>query len=254
MVQPDAGDHAGDDDGGDAGGDAGATARGGGGTRGRQPQCGSCGATGHNVKTCPGDAATKAAHAARGEAARAVKGAKAGSGNNKCSASHARGHTRASHVCPLRAVAHGWSGHNAVRGRDLRFVDQHRMTGEVTTTISVSVDRLFRVRRRLAPGRPANSLPPTGRPPTTSSRRPPTGTAAAVASTAAKAAALTELATAKTKHLRLVSIVMDGRIRYLLERVDGCGGGKGAGGGGGGGGGHRRRTLDELIAAEPVGL
>jgi len=53
MVQPDAGDHAGDDDGHGNGGDAGATARGGGGTRGRQRRCGGCGATGHNVKTRP---------------------------------------------------------------------------------------------------------------------------------------------------------------------------------------------------------
>jgi len=97
-------------------------------------------------------------------------------------------------------------------------------------------------------------LPPTGRPPTTSSRRAPTGTADAVSNAAAGAAALTELATAQTKHLRLVAIVMDGTIRYLLERVDGGGGGQGAGGGGGGGGGHLRRTLEEFIAAVPVSL
>jgi len=58
-----------------------------------------------------------------------------------------------------------------------------------------------------------------------------------------------ELATAHTKHLRLVSIVIDGTMRYLLECVDGGGGGQGAGGGGGGGGGHRRCTLDEFIVA-----
>jgi len=199
MVQPDAGDHAGDDDGsgngGDAGGDPGDTARGGGGTRGRQRRCGGCGATGHYVRTCPADSAAKAAHAERGEAAKAAKGAKAGSGKNKCSACHARGHTRTSAVCPLQAVAHGWSGHNAGRGRDLGCLDRHRMTRVVTTTASVSVGRFVGVQRRLAPGRPADSLLPTGRPPTTASRCAPTGTADAVANAAAGAVALTELAT-----------------------------------------------------------
>jgi len=60
--------------------------------------------------------------------------------------------------------------------------------------------------------------------------------------------------------MRLVSIVMDGTMRYQLERVDGGGGGQGAGkgggggGDGGGGGSHRRRTLDEFIAAVPASL
>jgi len=84
------------------------------------------------------------------------------------------------------------------------------------------------------------------------------GTATAVANAAAGAAALTELATAQTQHLRLVSIVIDGTMRYLLERVDGGGrqyaGGDGGGGDGGGGGGRRRRTLDEFIAAVPASL
>jgi len=247
VVQPDAGDHAGNDGGGDPGGDAGATARSGGGTRGHQRRCGGCGATGHNVQMCQADAVTKAAHAARGEAAKKAKGVKAGSGNKKCSACHARGHTRASAVCPMRAISHGWSSHNGDRGRDLGCADQHRMTGEVTTTASVSVDRFFGVERRLAPGWPADSLPPTGRPPTTSSLRAPTVTAAAVANAAAGAAALTKLATAQTKHPRLVSIVMDGTMRYLVERVDG--GGTGAGGGGGG-----RSTLHEFMAAVPASL
>jgi len=251
VVQPDAGYHAGNDDGGDTGGDAGATARGGGGMRGHQRRCGE---TEHNVQTCQADAATKASHAARGEAAKEAKGSKAGSGNEKCSACHERGHTRVSAVWPLRAVAHGWSGHNEDRGRDLGCVDLHRMTTEVTTTVSVSVDLFFGVPRRLAPGRPADSLPPTGRPPTTSSLRAPTGTAAAVANAAAGAAALTSW----PRHRRSIcgSCPLSGKAR--------CGtcssastvvvAGRVRGGGGGGGRGHRRRTLDEFIEAAPASL
>jgi len=246
MATPDAGDHPGDDAGAGAGG---APASGGGGTRGRLRRCGGCGTTGHNVKTCAADAAAKAAHAARVAAAGAAKGASAGSGRTRCGACHARGHTRASAACPLRAVTHGWSDHNEDRGRDLACADQYRMTGEVTTTVAVSVDRFFGVWRRRLPRPPTDCAPPAGRPPTTSTRRKTEASTEADTNAAAGAAALTELATAQTQHLRLVSIVMDGTMRYLLEGVDGGGGGLGAGGDGGG-----RRTLDEFMAAVPASL
>jgi len=229
MEIPDAGDHSGNDAGVCAGG---APASVGGGTRGRLRRRGGCGTTGHNLNTCSADAAAQAAYAARVAADVAAKRARAGSGRTRCGACHARGQKRASAACPLRAVAHGWSDHNEERGRDLACADQYRMTGEVTTTVAVSVNRFCGVRRRLVPGRPADSLPPTGRPPATSSLRAPKGTAAAFASAAAGAAALTELATAQKQHLRLISIVMDGTMQYLVELVDG--GGLGAGGGGGG--------------------
>jgi len=186
---------------------------------------------------------TRGAHGRR----RAVKRASAGSGRTRCGACHARGQTRASAACPLRAAAHGWSDHNEDRGRNLAFADQYRMTGEVTTTVAMLVHRIFGFRRWLAPGRPEDSLPLTGRPPATSSLRATKGTAAAVSSAAAEAAALTDLVTAQTQHLRLVSIVVDGTMRYLFERVDG-------GGLGAGGGGVDRRTLDEFMAAVPASL
>jgi len=97
-----------------------------------------------------------------------------------------------------------------------------------------------------APGPPAGCPPPTGRPPTTSAHRETEASAEAVTNAAAGAAALTELASAQTQQLRLVSIVMRGTMRYLVERVDGDG--QGAGGGGG------RRTLDEFMAAVPSPL
>jgi len=150
MENPDVRDHPGDDTGACAGG---APARVGGKRSGRRHCCG-CGATGHYVRTCPADAAAKAAHAARVAAEGAAKGARAGSGRTKCSACHARSHTRASAACPLRAVAHGWSDHNEDRGRDLACAVQYRMTGEVTTTVAVSVDRFFGVWRRRLPGLP----------------------------------------------------------------------------------------------------
>jgi len=203
--------------------------------------------TGHNVRTCPADAAAKVAHTARVAAARATKGAAAGSDRNRCGACHARGHTRASAACPLRAVTHGWSGHNEDRGRDLACADQYRMTGEVTTTVAVSVDRFFGVWRRSLLRPPTDCAPPAGRRPTTSAHRKTEASVEAVTNAAAGAAALTELETAQAQQLRLVFIVMDGTMRYLLERVDGGGGGLGAGGGGGG-----RRTLDEFMAAVPA--
>ena len=147
MATPDAGDHPGDDAGAGAGG---AAASGGGKSSGRR-HFGGCGATGHYVRTCPADAAAKAAHAARVAAARAAKGAAAGSGRARCCACHARGHTRASAACPLRAVEHVWSDHNEDRGRDLACAEQYRMTGEVTTTVAVSIDRFFGVWRRRLP-------------------------------------------------------------------------------------------------------
>jgi len=195
MATPDAGDHPGDDAGAGAGG---APASGGGGTRARLRRCGGCGTTGHNVKTRAADAAAKAAHAARVAAAGAAKGAAAGSGRTRCIACHARSHTRASAACPLRAVAHGWSDHKKDRGRDLACADKYRMTGEVTTTVAVSVDRLLGVWRRRLPRPSADCPPPAGRPPTTSALRETEASAEAVTNAAAGAAALTELATAQT--------------------------------------------------------
>jgi len=110
----------------------------------------------------------------------------------------------------------------------------------------VSVDRFFGIWRRRLPAPPADCPPPAGRPPTTSTHRKTEASAEAVTNAAAGAAALTELATAQTQHLRLVSIVMDGTMRFLVERFDG--GGLGAGGGGG------RRILDEFMAAVPASL
>jgi len=244
MANPDAGDHPADDAGAGVGG---APTSVGGGTRGRLRRCGGCGTTGHNVKTCPADASAKAAHAARVVADVAAKGARAGSGRIKCGACHVRGHTRASAACPLRAVAHGWSGHNEDRGRNLACADQYRMAGDVTTTVAVSIDRFFGVWRWRLPGPPADCPPPAGRSPTTSAHREKEASAEALSNAAAAgAAALTKLATAQTQHLRLVPVVMDGTMRYLFGRVDG--GGLSAGGGGG------RRTLDEFMAALPASL
>jgi len=123
------------------------------------------------------------------------------------------------------------------------------MTGEVTTTVAVSVDRFFGFWRRRLPRPPTDCAPPAGRPPTTSAHCKTEASVDAVTNAAAGAAALTELATAQTQHLRLVSVVMDGTMPYLLERVDGGFGGLGAGGGGGG-----RRTLDDFMAAVPASL
>jgi len=246
MAKPDAGDHPGDDAGAGAGA---APASGGGGTRGRLRRCGGCGTTRHNVKSCAADAAAKEAQAARVAAAGSAKGATAGSGRTRCGVCHARGHTRASAACPLRAVANGWSDHNEDRGRYSACADQYRMTGEVTTTVAVSIDRCFAVWRRKLPRPPTDCAPTAGRPPTTSAHLKTEAPVEAVTNAAAGAAALTELATAQTQHVRLVTIVMDGTMRYLLDGVDGGGCGLGAGGGGGG-----RRTLDEFMAAVPAPL